>query len=66
MAQSIRSVMASNPVMLLTTSSVAEAARAMRDANISVARRLQNIVQLVLVSQLIALGHDQLFALQLS
>jgi CBS domain-containing protein len=66
MAQSIRSVMTSNPVMLPTTSSVAEAARAMRDANISVARRLQNIVQLVLVSLLIALGHGPLFALQLS
>jgi signal-transduction protein with cAMP-binding, CBS, and nucleotidyltransferase domain len=34
MAQSIRSVMTSNPVMLPTTSSAAEAARAMRDANI--------------------------------
>jgi CBS domain-containing protein len=34
MAQSIRSVMTSNPVTLSTTSSVAEAARAMRDANI--------------------------------
>src|SRR4029453_9475185 len=34
MAQDIRSVMTSNPVMLPMTSSVAEAARAMRDANI--------------------------------
>jgi CBS domain-containing protein len=34
MAQSIRSVMTSDPVTLATTSSVAEAARAMRDANI--------------------------------
>jgi CBS domain-containing protein len=34
MAQDIRSVMTSNPVTLPMTSSVAEAARAMRDANI--------------------------------
>jgi CBS domain-containing protein len=34
MAQSIRSVMTSNPLTLPATSSVAEAARAMRDANI--------------------------------
>src|SRR5919109_2571364 len=34
MAQSIRSVMTSNPVTLSKTASVAEAARAMRQANI--------------------------------
>jgi CBS domain-containing protein len=34
MAQSIRSVMTSNPATLSATASVAEAARAMRDANI--------------------------------